>query len=100
MNEPRFDGFYFSGQYFEAAWDDRSVSWACHKGCDGRLEIPMARLWSHKLGTLKIMCPVCQCPWQMELTTLANPIKGDITELSDQPAQTSSGSSDNWLFPS
>ncbi len=85
MNSPRFDGFYHDGRYFEAAWDDTSVVWPCHAGCDGKLEIPMARLWQQKLGALNLTCPACQASWQMNIASLSQPVRGDITEVSDQP---------------
>ena len=97
MNTPRFDGFYFNGHYFEAAWDDNHITWPCHEGCDGRLDVPMARLWSQKIGTIKLQCPSCHCPWQMEITSLNQPICADILELSTQPVNTSFFSSGTQL---
>ena len=86
MNSPDFDGFTFDGVYFEAACDGNSVSWSCHEGCEGKLEVPMARLWSQKLGTIKLECPECHSQWQMELTTLSKPIRADIIELGSHTA--------------
>ena len=81
MNVPRFDGFYHDGMYFEASWDDRTISWPCHHGCSGHLEVPMAQLWSQKIGTITLKCPSCHSIWQLEISSLSRPICGDIMEI-------------------
>ncbi|CAM3632787.1 hypothetical protein [Parendozoicomonas haliclonae] len=88
----RFDGFYFDGRYFEAAWDANTVSWFCHEGCGTRLEIPMARLWSQKLGKIPLSCPACNSAWQLEISSLSPPLSAEIIE-------TDPSASPNNLFP-
>ncbi|MCL6271122.1 hypothetical protein M3P05_14445 [Sansalvadorimonas sp. 2012CJ34-2] len=81
MSGPRFDGFYHDGMYFEAACDNQTISWPCHYGCSGHLEIPMAQLSRQKLGTITLKCPSCHSIWQLELSSLSRPICGDIMEI-------------------
>ncbi len=85
MKAARFDGFYYDGRYFEAAWDDDAVHWFCHMGCDTPLEVSMARLWREKLGTILITCPNCQAPWAIEIQSLNRPLAAEIIEVSPKP---------------